>query len=76
MNKEEFLSIIIYKDRIQPKRLTEAFLKRAGAYSWLIENTPDDFISISDKVKYQVYGGGYVIWNQGNDVYRERTRVI
>lgn len=61
MNKEDFLSVIIYKDRIQPKRLTEAFLKRAGVYSWLIENTPDDFISISDKAKYQVYGGGYCL---------------
>lgn len=59
MNRHEFITAISNNNKIIVKRCTEQYLVKIGAYQWLVENTPADFISVGEKIKYLVYGGGF-----------------
>jgi G:T-mismatch repair DNA endonuclease (very short patch repair protein) len=66
-------NIIIEKLKIDgkliTKRCTESYLQKIGEYNWVLNNTPHDFITVSDKVRWLIYGGGYC------DVCKCRTKV-
>lgn len=59
MNRQHFLDAIQINGKVVTKRCTESYLQSAGLYQWLIDNTPEDFTSVSEKIKHVMYGGGY-----------------
>jgi very-short-patch-repair endonuclease len=61
MNKQEFIEQLQIEGKIITKRCAEPYLQKHNILQWLLDNTPVDFATISDKIKYQIYGGGYCL---------------
>lgn len=59
--KEEFIKKLSIDNKIIVKRCTENYLRKHNLYDWLISNTPEDFTTIQDKIKFLIYGGGYCL---------------
>jgi very-short-patch-repair endonuclease len=59
MNANDLRSAISINGKIITKRCTEAYLSRVGLLEWLNIATPSDFTTVSDKIKFHLYGGGY-----------------
>lgn len=60
MIREEFLNLVQINGKLISKRCTERYLsKHLGALEYINNNVPSDFTTISDKIRYVKYGGGY-----------------
>lgn len=57
--KNTILDAISVNGKIITKRCTESYFRKIDLYQQLIDNTPSDFETVSDKIKYHLYGGGY-----------------
>lgn len=61
MNKEEFLDRLQINNKLINKRCTYEYLEKNNLLSVLDELVSSEFGSISDRIKYLKYGGGYCL---------------
>jgi len=59
MTKEDFIEKLKIDGKIITSRCSEKYLKKHDLYDWLINNTTDDFITVKEKIRFILYGGGY-----------------
>jgi hypothetical protein len=61
MTADEVISKLEINGVLVPKRCTEKYLKKYGLLELMLQNTPGDFKTISDKIYFLKYGGGYCL---------------
>lgn len=59
MNKDEFLRALELNGTLVPKRCNIEYLQKHGLVETLNQLCPEEFGTISDRIKYVKYGGGY-----------------
>jgi very-short-patch-repair endonuclease len=56
--KEEVLSKLEINGILVAKRCTESYLIKHGLFDFVNKNTPDIFVTVSEKIRHLKYGGG------------------
>ena len=59
MNREQIIESLSINGKIVTKRCTTSYCDRHNITPHICAIAPPDFISISDKIKFIIYGGGY-----------------